>query len=440
MAIKVALVSLGCAKNLVDAERILYTLYKEGFEILSDVAGAEVIIVNTCAFIDSAKQEAIDTILEYAELKKEGRLKGIVVTGCMAQQYAAELEKEIPEVDCIVSPGFNKDIGSYVTRAAEGKKATAVCEPEKLVLTGERITSTPEGWAYLKIADGCDNRCSYCMIPYIRGAFRSVPIEALVAEAKELVEGGAKELILIAQDTTRYGADIYGEQSLPRLIRALEPIEGLEWIRIMYMYPDRIDDALIDCMAGSKKVVPYIDLPLQHADAQVLSAMNRRGDPQSLLALLEKLRSRIENLTLRTTVMVGFPGEGKEQFERLLDFVKAARFDRLGCFVFSPQEGTPAAALPAACTERVAKRRERVIMNEAAAIMAEKNAAKVGQTFKTLVEGFDRYAECWFGRTAADAPEVDGKVFFKGKGIAVGQFVNLKITEVIDYDMVGEIV
>ena len=438
MAINAALVTLGCAKNLVDAERILYKMYTNGINILADVAGADVVIVNTCAFIDAAKQEGIDTILEYAALKKEGRLKGIVVTGCMAQRYADEIKKELPEVDCIISPGNNDAVCEAVKAAAAGKKLYKTNEPEQLILTGDRIRSTPDGWAYLKIADGCDNRCSYCTIPFIRGKFRSVPIPDLAAEAKELTDGGVSELILIAQDTTRYGEDLYGRQALPELVEALSKIEALKKIRIMYLYPDRISDEIINCFSNNPKVVKYIDLPLQHADETVLKLMNRRGNDKTLLALVEKLRARIPGVTLRTTVMVGFPGENKAAFETLLNFVKAARFDRLGCFVFSPQEGTPAASLPGACAERTAKSRMKLIMLTQNEIMEQKNREKIGQTVEVLVEGYDRYAERWFGRSDADAPEVDGKIFFKAKNLHPGDRVNVKLTGAIGLDLIGE--
>ncbi|HOP11674.1 MAG TPA: 30S ribosomal protein S12 methylthiotransferase RimO [Oscillospiraceae bacterium] len=439
MAINTALVTLGCAKNLVDAERILYKLYINEFNILPDVTNADVVIVNTCAFIDDAKQEGIDTILEYAALKKEGRIKGIVVTGCMAQRYAEEIKAELPEVDCIISPGHNSDICEAIKAAAAGKKLYKINEPEKLELTGDRIRSTPDGWAYLKIADGCDNRCSYCTIPFIRGAFRSVPIPELVTEAKELTDGGVSELILIAQDTTRYGEDLYGKQALPELVEKLSEIEALKKIRIMYLYPDRISDEIIDCFANNPKVVKYIDLPLQHADEKVLKLMNRRGNDKTLLALIKKLRERVPGVTLRTTVMVGFPGENKKAFDTLLSFVKKAKFDRLGCFIFSPQDGTLAASLPDACAERTAKSRMKLIMLTQNEIMEQKNREKIGQTVEVLVEGYDRWAERWFGRSDADAPEVDGKVFFKGKNLKPGDRVNVKITEAIDLDLVGDL-
>ncbi len=445
MAIDAALVCLGCAKNLVDAERILYKLYANGINIRNDVAGADVVIVNTCAFIDAAKQEGIETILEYAALKREGRIKGIVVTGCMAQRYADEIKKELPEVDCILSPGNNDAVCEAVKAAASGKKLIKTNEPEKLVLTGDRIRSTPDGWAYLKVADGCDNRCSYCAIPSIRGAFRSVPIPDLVTEAKELVDGGVSELILIAQDTTRYGEDLYGRQALPELIEALSGIEPLKKIRILYLYPDRVSDAIIDCIANNPKVVKYIDLPLQHADGNVLKLMNRRGDDKTLLALVEKLRARIPGVTLRTTVMVGFPGESKKAFDTLLGFVKKVKFDRLGCFAFSPQEGTLAASLPDACTQRTAKTRLKQIMLTQNEIMEQKNRDKIGQTVEVLVEGYDRWADRWFGRSDADAPEVDGKIFFSGKtgfgsaeNLHPGDRVDIKLTEAIGLDLVGE--
>ena len=440
MAIKAALNSLGCAKNLVDAERLLATLHQGGIEITADVADADVMIVNTCGFILSAKEEGIETILEYVSLKQEGRLKGIVVTGCLAQRYFEEMRQSIPEIDCILTPGTNDRICEAVIAAAEGRGFDAFEQPEKLKLTGDRVVSTPDGFAYLKIADGCDNRCTYCKIPDIRGAFRSVPMEELVSEAADLAAQGVKELVVIAQDTTRYGVDLYGHPALVELLKKLAAVEGIEWIRIMYLYPDKITDELLDYMASEPKMVRYIEMPIQHSDAKVLAAMNRRGDEASLLALVERIRTKLPGAVLRTTLMVGFPGEDKATFQRMTEFVKKARFDRLGCFVFSPEEDTPAAAMTAPrASAKTAERRQEIIMLEQSVIMEQKARERIGKTVRVLVEGFDRYAEYWFGRSTAEAPEVDPKIFFKAKGIAAGQMVDVRLTDVIDYDMIGEL-
>lgn len=439
MAIKAAINSLGCAKNLVDAERLLAKLHQGGIEITTEIADADVMIVNTCGFILSAKEEGIETILEYVELKKEKRLKGIVVTGCLAQRYFEEMRESIPEIDCILTPGCNDRICEAVQAAAEGRTLDLFARPEELELTGDRVVATPDGFAYLKIADGCDNRCAYCKIPDIRGKYRSVPMEELTAEARDLAASGVRELVVIAQDTTRYGTDLYQKPMLIELLRRLAEIDGIEWIRLMYLYPDKITDELLDYMAGEPKIVRYIEMPIQHSEEKVLAAMNRRGNEQSLLQTLEKIRRKLPGVVLRTTLMVGFPGEDKAAFTNLTEFVKKARFDRLGCFVFSPEEDTPAAAMPNATSAKTAERRQEIVMLEQSVIMEQINRARIGSTVRVLVEGFDKYAETWFGRSAGEAPEVDPKIFFTGKGIAPGQMVDVKLTDVVDFDMIGEL-
>lgn len=438
MGIRVAMAGLGCAKNMVDAERMLFDLHTAEYEIVADVGNAEVVIVNTCGFIKDAKEEAIETILEYSELKKEGRLKGIVVTGCLAQRYANEIREQMPEVNCVLSPGYNKRIGEAVDIAAQGGTLELFNKPEELLLEGDRVITSPDGMAYLKISDGCDNRCTYCTIPSIRGPFRSRPMENILAEAKDLIAAGYSELVLIAQDTTRYGEDLYGKLMLPELLKQLCALEGLVWLRSLYFYPDRITDELLEVMAAEDKIVKYIDLPLQHASAKVLKAMNRRGNAAGYLALLEKIRTKIPGVVLRTTFIVGFPTEDKAAFEELAEFVRQARFDRMGCFIYSREEGTPAAEIVGGASEKTAGKRRDLLMLEQGRIMEQINQKRLNQTAKVLVEGFDKYAECWYGRSAAEAPEVDGKIFFTAKSKPVaGQMIDVFLDEVIDYDMMG---
>lgn len=438
MGIRVAMAGLGCAKNMVDAERMLFDLHHSGYEIETDVSNAEVVIVNTCGFIKDAKEEAIETILEYSELKKEGRIKGIVVTGCLAQRYANEIREQMPEVNCVLSPGCNDRIGEAVEIAAKGGNLELFNKPEQLSLEGDRVITSPDGMAYLKIADGCDNRCSYCTIPLIRGPFRSRPMENILAEAKDLLAAGYSELVLIAQDTTRYGEDFGGKSLLPQLMKQLCQLEGLVWLRALYFYPDRITDELLEVMATEDKIVKYIDLPLQHASAKVLKAMNRRGTAAEYLALLEKIRAKIPGVVLRTTFIVGFPVEDKASFEELAEFVRQARFDRMGCFIYSREDDTPAADIVGGASERTAGKRRDLLMLEQGRIMEQINEKRLHQTVRVLVEGFDKFAECWYGRSAAEAPEVDGKIFFTAKNKPVsGQMVDVTLDEVIDYDMMG---
>lgn len=441
MSVRVGLVSLGCTKNQVDAERMLYKIREAGYQLVSDAALADIAIINTCGFIESAKQEAIETIFEFAALKNEGRIKKIVITGCLAERYREEVAELIPEADAVVGIGSNEDIVSILGKIMTGEAVQSYGKKERLALTGGRVQTTLSFTSYLKIAEGCDNCCSYCAIPSIRGRFRSVPMEELIKEAEEMVRNGVRELIVIAQDTTRYGIDLYGEYKLPELLKKLCEIEELKWIRVLYCYPERVTDELLDVMANEEKIVKYMDLPIQHCDGEILKKMNRRGDETSLRALIKKIREKVPGITLRTTLITGFPGETEEQFGRLAEFVNDIKFDRLGCFAFSPEEGTPAHDMDGQLDEDVKERRAEVIMDQQMIIAVKKNKALVGETIEIVIEGFDRYGDCYFGRSAADAPEIDGKIFFTsgGKRQVPGKFVKVKITDMLDYDLIGEL-
>ncbi len=441
MNYKAGIVSLGCAKNQVDAEMLLFSLKQKGFELVDDPAKADAVIVNTCGFIESAKQESIDEIIELGKLKREGKIKAIIVTGCLAERYQNEITKQLYEVDAAVGIGANSKIADIVLDALGGNKTELFPSKLELPLEGGRIQSTPPYTAYLKIAEGCDNRCTYCAIPLIRGGFRSREPENVIEEAKQLAEKGVRELNVIAQDTTRYGEDLFGKPYLAKLLKELCKIEKLRWIRVLYCYPERVTDELIDVMANEEKIVKYIDLPLQHCNAEILKSMNRRGSRESLTALLNKIRDRIPNVVLRTTFISGFPGETEEQFEELCEFAKEIEFDRLGCFPYSQEEDTPAAKFPNQLDEETKQNRADIIMEQQQLIMTRRCEKLVGTTAEVLVEGFDRIAECWYGRTYADAPEVDGCVFFTtgGKKPSIGSFVNVKITDCLNVDLVGEI-
>ncbi len=436
---RIGMVSLGCAKNRVDAEMMLYTLKEEGYQIVADPALCDVAIVNTCGFIEDAKQESIDEVLELAALKKEGRIKAIIVTGCLAERYQSEVMKELYEVDAVAGIGANGKIADIVREVLEGKKQEIFPDKDLLPLCGGRIRSTPFYYAYLKIAEGCDNHCTYCAIPAIRGKFRSRLIPELIAEAAELVKTGVKELIVIAQDTSRYGEDFGGKSLLPQLLTELCRIEELQYIRVLYCYPERMTDELIDVFAREKKILKYIDIPMQHCNKRILKLMNRKGDRESLTALVNKLRERVKGIVLRTTVMTGFPSETKEEFEELAEFVKEMKFERLGCFAYSAEENTPAAKMKDQLDEDTKKRRQELIMEQQQLVMADYARSQVGRTIRVLCEGFDRYAECFFGRSAADAPEVDGKVFFiaEGKRPKIGDIVSVEITDTLDCDVMG---
>lgn len=441
MNYKVGMISLGCPKNQVDAERMLANLKSAGFEITADQAQADVIIVNTCGFIEDAKREAIENILETAELKQNAGLKALIVTGCLAERYRDQIRTEMPEVDVVAGIGADGDIVRIVRDALAGQ-SYCVCPPkEQLPLEGERLLTTPPHWAYLKVAEGCSNRCAYCAIPYIRGNMRSRPMENIVAEARELAKSGVREIILVAQDTTRYGEDLYHESKLPDLLDQLCAVDGIHWIRLLYCYPDRMTDRLLDTIAAQPKVLPYIDLPLQHADASVLRRMNRKGSPEELLALLQKIRARLPEVVIRTTVMTGFPGEGEQEFETLAEFVEQAQFDRLGCFAYSPEEGTPAAEFPDQVEDDVKKRRGELIMEQQYVIFERKNRARIGSDFEAVVDGFDEESGLYIGRTYMDAPEIDSAVFFPSKiTLEPGRFVTVRITGTDGYDLTGELV
>ena len=442
MAYRVGCISLGCEKNRVDAEMMMASLEREGFQLVDDVAMGNAAIVNTCGFIESAKQESIEEILELAKLKEEGRIKAIVVTGCLAERYQQEIAKELPEVNAVVGIGANKEIARIVREALEGKRIETFPPKCELPLEGERVQSTPSYFSYLKIAEGCDNHCTYCAIPLIRGGYRSRKMEDILAEAEKLAQWGVKELMVIAQDTTRYGEDLYGEGKLPQLLTELCKVEGICWIRVLYCYPERITDELLEVMAKEDKILKYMDLPLQHCNRQVLRAMNRQGDRESLSALIRKIREKVPGIVLRTTFMVGFPGETEEAFEELAEFAKEMRFERMGCFAYSQEEGTPAARLPDQISREIKEHRQELMMEQQMALMDEMSREMVGKTITVLNEGWDRYAECCFGRSAADAPEIDTKVFFtvEGKKPYPGMFVQVEITDTMDCDLIGQVV
>ena len=436
---KIGMISLGCPKNQVDAERMLAQLDKNEFEITDCYEGADAGIVNTCGFIDAAKQEAIENILDMAQLKADGTVGKIIVTGCLAQRYKKEIFDEMPEVDAVVGIGANANIADIVKRVINGEKLFEMPGNDQLPLTGERLLTTPEYWSYLKIADGCSNRCTYCAIPSIRGDYRSVEFETVIDEAKQLAAAGTKELILIAQDTTNYGSDLYGKLRLPELLDALCEIDGIEWIRMLYCYPDKITDELLETIARRPKVLPYIDLPLQHADDGILKAMNRRGDSAFLREVIAKIRSALPDAVIRTTFIVGFPGEGEKEFENLAEFVNEIEFDRLGCFAFSPQEGTPAFNMENTVDEDVKLRRGEIIMQDQLEIVTLKNRDRIGKTYRVLVEDYDGYTDSYSGRTYMDAPEIDGTVSFTtNKNYEPGDFADVVIIGVNDYDLIGK--
>ena len=431
------MISLGCPKNQVDGEALLAKLKKAGYEIVNNIEDSDVMIVNTCGFIEQAKKEAIDTILEVAEYKNAGLISAIVVTGCLAERYQDEIIKEMPEVDAVLGIGANSDIVKTCDKALCGIVTTSFPNKCYLSINDERIISTPSHWAYLKIAEGCDNRCSYCAIPGIRGGFRSRTIESCVDEAKALAESGVKELILIAQDTTKYGQDLYGKYSLDILLKELVKIDGIEWIRLFYCYPQRITDSLINVIANEEKVCSYIDIPLQHSDKTVLKNMNRVGDGEDYRALISKMRKAIPDLALRTTFMVGFPGETDEQFENLCKFTEDVKFDKMGCFTFSPEEDTPAYDMQNQIDDDVKVRRQEVLMNKQYSITEELNKQRIGRIYKVIIDTFD--GEKYVGRSYMDSPEIDsGIIFTSDNNLNIGDFVNVEITDYNGYDLIGE--
>lgn len=440
MSVRVGMVSLGCPKNQVDAELMLGCLADAGYKLVEDAAMADVAIVNTCGFIESAKAEAIEEILELATLKKEGKIKTLIVTGCMAERYRDDILEEIPEVDAVVGIGANHKIVEVVERSLSERGFGVYGEKEDLVLCGRRVQTTLPYYSYLKIADGCNNKCTYCAIPMIRGKFRSRPMEELVEEAEKLAKWGVKELTVVAQDTTEYGSDIYGKRMLPELLNKLCEVEGIEWIRVLYCYPEKITDELLDVIANQPKMCKYLDMPIQHVSKNVLRAMHRPGDHETLTALIKHIREKVPGITLRTTLLTAFPGETQEDFEELISFVREVKFERLGCFVWSAEEGTPAYDLPDRVSEETAAQREESIMDEQSRVTDEWCESMVGKRLKVIVEGYDRLAECCYGRSQGEAPDIDGKIFFDtdGRKFTMGEFATVEITDFMGCDLVGK--
>ena len=437
---KIGFISLGCCKNLVDTEVMLYNLHAAGFEITPDESEAEIIVINTCGFIESAKSEAIENILDAAELKKYGKCRHIIATGCLVERYREQVMDEMPEIDALVGIGSLSDIAEACQAVMRGEKYTSFKDKEKMPLGGDRILTAEPHMAYLKISEGCDNLCTYCAIPLIRGRHRSRTVEDIVAEAKDLERMGVKEVNLIAQDTTRYGLDIYGEYSLARLVRAITEETSIPWIRLLYCYPDKITDELISEFRTNDRLVKYMDIPTQHISDSVLARMNRHGGKALILDAIDRLRREVPGIVLRTTAMVGFPGETDEDFTELCEFVKETRFERFGAFTFSPEEGTPAADMPDQIDEQVKQDRYDVLMQTQLTVSEELSAANIGRTLTVLCDGYDRIAEIYYGRSYADAPDVDGKVYFKSAGrVNPGEFVSVRITEALDYDLIGEV-
>ena len=437
---KIGMISLGCPKNQVDAEMMLSSLCDDGFEIVGEVEGADIVIINTCGFIGDAKKEAIDTILEVCQLKEEGSVGAVVVTGCLAQRYKEEIMNEIPEVDAVVGIGANGDIAKVCREVLKNKKVNVFPPKLSLPLEGGRVLTTPSHYAYLKIAEGCSNCCTYCAIPKIRGKFRSREMENIIAQAKSLAENGVKELIVVAQDTTKYGIDLYGELKLSELLRELCKIDGIEWIRTLYCYPESITDELIETMASEKKICKYIDIPLQHCDGDVLKRMNRRGDRESLTALINKLRDKMPELVIRTTFIVGFPGETEENFESLCEFADEMKFDRYGCFAYSAEEDTPAAAMENQIDEEIKAERAGVMNSQQQRIFEDKLEALTGKEMTVIVDGFDENEMLYFGRSYMDAPEIDTVVIIScEEELLPGQFVTGIVKGSLDGELIVEV-
>ena len=437
---KVGFISLGCSKNLVDTEVMLHNLHARGFEITPDEGEAEIIIINTCGFIESAKQESIDNILDAASLKNDGKCKHIIATGCLVERYRNEVMDELPEVDALVGVGSLCDIADACEAVMRGEKYTSFRDKEESPLGGDRIITTGPHTAYLKIAEGCDNRCTYCAIPLIRGRLRSRPIEDIVKEARDLEAMGVREINLIAQDTTRYGLDLYGKYSLAELVREITKNTEIPWIRLLYCYPDKITDELISELRDNPRLVKYMDIPIQHISDSVLKRMNRHGDRAEIESAIKRLRDGVPGIVLRTTAMVGFPGETEADFVELCEFIKEAKFDRFGAFTYSPEEGTPAAEFDGEVDEQTKQDRYDILMQTQFSVNEEKIRQNIGKTLTVLVDGYDDVAEVYYARSFADAPDVDGRVYFKSEDRAMpGEFVQVKITEALDYDLVGEI-
>ena len=431
-----ALISLGCAKNLVNSEQMIYLMDEAGFAMVSEPEGADLVIVNTCGFIDAAKSEAIDTILEMAELKKVGKLGGIIVTGCLPERYKAEIAAELPEVDAFLGVGSFGDIVGAANAVFEGRKLSLFADSSRAIDEIPRVISTGPAWAYLRIAEGCNNFCAFCAIPYIRGRYRSRDMECILEEARDMAAHGIKEIIVIAQDITRYGTDLYGKRCLAQLVHRISEIDGVEWIRLHYLYPDQFDDELIDEIAANDKIVKYLDIPIQHINNKILKAMNRRGTGDDIRVLFKKLREKIPGLVLRTSLIAGLPGEGEAEFEELCEFLKEARIERVGVFPFSPEEGTPAAEMEHVDYEE-AQRRAELIMELQSPIMDDFCNSFIGKTLKVLYEYYDKENGWHVGRCYADSPDIDGQVLFSGD-CDEGDMVDVLITSVDDGLLYGE--
>ena len=438
---KIGFISLGCAKNQVDCERMMYRVQEAGFTVQADVVGADVVVINTCGFIDSAKSEAIEHILQMAQLKDQGLIGKILVTGCLSQRYQQQILEQLPEVDGILGTGSYTEIVPAIERLLSDEAVQEFGSIDAPEQECGRILTTPEHYAYIKIAEGCDNRCSYCIIPYLRGKFRSRSMDDVLYEARLLADSGVKELIVVAQDTSRYGTDFPGRKRLlPELLTQLCRIDGLHWIRLHYVYPDEIDDALIDVIAAEEKIVKYLDIPIQHCNDKILSLMNRRGDGAFLRGLFTKLRQRIPGLVLRTSVITGLPGEGQAEFEELCEFLKDLRLERVGAFPFSPEEGTPAAKMEYPDAQ-IALERAQIVESIQSRIMDDCNASVIGKTLEIIVDGYDPEFEQFFGRTYADSPEIDGRVWIASdEAITEGEFVKVYIDGLVDGDLSGYLV
>ncbi len=444
--LKTAVVSLGCPKNQVDAELIMAKLSERGYVLVREPGEADIVLLNTCGFIQSAKEEAIDWLMELIQLKEEGKIKYIAVTGCLSERYRKQFCDEFPEADAVIGISEYDKIADIFDKMISGENIYCFGAKESHNMEGKRMLSTLPHYAYLRIADGCDNFCSYCAIPMIRGRFRSRSIENIVSEAENLVKGGVKELVVVAQDTTRYGLDLYKRLALPELLDKLCEIEGLKWIRLLYCYPERITDELIDCIKRQEKIVKYLDIPMQHCDGELLKRMNRKGDESSLKELILKLRREIPGITLRTTFITGFPGETKEQFDRLGEFAEEMRFEHMGCFAYSEEEGTKAAGFPDMVEESEREHRKDILEEQQDTRAAELYSAMIGEQAETVVEGYDKYLGedgMYYGRSAMLAPEIDGMIYFsapKSRKLKTGDFVTVRYNDVIDNNLIGEIV
>lgn len=438
MSYKIAFISLGCAKNQVNCEQMMATCQKAGYTIQAAPEGADVVVVNTCGFLTSACEEAIDNILEMAELKKAGQVKKILVTGCMAQRYKEDVLSELPEVDGVLGTGSYSDIADAVAEVMDqGLRPCHLGNIHTADQSGERILSTPPWYAYLRIAEGCDNHCAYCVIPALRGKYRSRPMDELLEEAKELASAGVKELLVIAQDITRYGTDLSGEHQLAKLLTELCKLD-FHWIRLHYLYPDEITEELIDTIAREPKIVKYLDIPIQHCNDGILKAMNRRDTKAELLELFAKLRSRIPGLVLRTSLITGLPGEGEAELEELCEFLRQTRIERAGVFPFSPEEGTRAAQMEHVDMEE-ARRRAELVVDVQSDIIDDYNDSALGTEREVLCEGFDGQAQMYFGRSYAESPEIDGRIYFTAdQEVEPGTFVTVRLTGTMDGELTGE--